>query len=124
MWAFGQFTFAPQLTVMKRILYILFFLSVTAYSFGSTPKSGNEDNAYRTFSGKVIDANTKEPLTGALVTIEGTSFTGYTDFDGNFFITNVPVGKYNITAHLVSYQSVALRSVDIAKSAGFTFKLH
>ena len=109
---------------MKRILFIFFFIAVAAAAFGSTPKSGNEDNAYRTFSGKVIDANTNEPLTGVLVTIEGTNFEGYTDFDGNFFITNVPNGKYNISANMVSYQGVSLRSVDIAKSSSFTFKLH
>jgi outer membrane receptor for ferrienterochelin and colicin len=51
-------------------------------------------------SGKVIDEK-GTPIPGANVVIEGTTFGAQTDFDGNYRITKVPPGSYNL---IVSYQ--------------------
>jgi outer membrane receptor for ferrienterochelin and colicin len=51
-------------------------------------------------TGKVID-QTETPIPGANVIVEGTTFGAQTDFDGNYRITKVPPGSYNL---IVSYQ--------------------
>ncbi len=51
-------------------------------------------------AGKVTDEK-GTPIPGANVIIEGTTFGAQTDFDGNYRITKVPPGSYNLT---VSYQ--------------------
>ncbi len=48
-------------------------------------------------SGAVEDAGTGEPLVGASVRVVGTSTATKTDEDGEYFIINVPVGKYDLT---------------------------
>lgn len=45
-------------------------------------------------SGTVTDVQTKEPLISANVMILGTSLGAATDVEGNFYILNVPAGKY------------------------------
>ncbi|AXG68871.1 TonB-dependent receptor SusC [Kordia sp. SMS9] len=51
-------------------------------------------------AGKVTDEK-GTPIPGANVIIDGTTYGAQTDFDGNYRITNVPPGSYNLT---VSYQ--------------------
>ncbi|MCI5081783.1 MAG: TonB-dependent receptor [Saprospiraceae bacterium] len=57
----------------------------------------------RTISGQVTDAETKEPLLGANVLVQGTTSGTITDFDGNFSL-EVPEGT---TALVVSYTGYA-----------------
>jgi len=54
-------------------------------------------------AGRVVDANTGEPLIGVNVVISGTSMGAATDIDGNYFIINIPPGIYEIKASLVGY---------------------
>ena len=54
-------------------------------------------------TGKVIDFNSGEALTGVEIKIEGTDIKTYTDFDGNFKIEEVKPGNYNIIASYISY---------------------
>ncbi|MBN2008398.1 carboxypeptidase-like regulatory domain-containing protein [candidate division KSB1 bacterium] len=73
-------------------------------------------------SGKIIDAETKEPLPGAniyiashwvkgkeipLEILKGTS----SDLKGNFFILNVAPGLYNVTARVIGYKTVTMTKV-------------
>ena len=63
---------------------------------------------------KLSDASTKEPLIGANIIIEGTNLGAATDFDGNYFIINIPPGTYNIKASLVGYSSVTFTNVKVS----------
>ena len=40
-------------------------------------------------SGIILDAETKEPLIGAIVTVLGTSMGAPTDIDGHFVVLNI-----------------------------------
>ncbi|MBN1153894.1 TonB-dependent receptor [candidate division KSB1 bacterium] len=62
-------------------------------------------------TGKVIDAETKEPLPGANVTIEGTFYGSATNVDGEYIILNVPPGNYTLRAQFIGYRSVIVREV-------------
>ncbi|MDH3269413.1 MAG: TonB-dependent receptor, partial [Ignavibacteria bacterium] len=65
-------------------------------------------------SGKIIDATSGEPLIGANVLIVGTTLGAATDFDGNYFIINIPPGKYEVKASLVGYNSVITQNVKVS----------
>ena len=53
-------------------------------------------------SGKVFDKISGEALTGVKVSIDGTEKTVYSDFDGNFEISNIKPGNHKITASYIS----------------------
>ncbi|MCU0326770.1 MAG: TonB-dependent receptor, partial [Spirosomaceae bacterium] len=55
--------------------------------------------------GSIKDRKTQEALIGVAVQIEGLQRGTQTDIDGNFKLTGVPVGSYNIKTSLVGYKS-------------------
>ena len=88
---------------IKRALYVG-ALIVFALSILSAQNSGK-------ISGLIKDSETGEPLIGVNVTIIGTSLGNPTDIDGNYFILNVPVGKYEVQASMVGYAKVTKTDV-------------
>lgn len=62
-------------------------------------------------TGKVLDAETGEDLIGVTVLIQGTSIGSATDFEGNFSISNVPVGKHSLVFSFISYNKKIVDSV-------------
>ena len=55
-------------------------------------------------TGKVVNSNTGEPLQGANILIEKTSFGGASDKNGLFSIRNLPVGNYTISVSVIGYK--------------------
>lgn len=76
-------------------------------------------NAQTTVSvfGKVLDANTKEPLIGATITIDGTNLGTTTDFEGAFELQGVVPASYNFTASYLGYKPLTKDNV-IIQSVG------
>jgi outer membrane receptor protein involved in Fe transport len=64
-------------------------------------------------AGKIIDSQTKEALIGANVIITGTTMGASTDIEGEYFILNVPPGRYDLKASSVGYTSVAVNGVNV-----------
>ena len=56
-------------------------------------------------SGKVLDASTGMALPGANVLLKGTSIGASTDLNGDYTITNIPVGSYTIRATYIGYRA-------------------
>jgi hypothetical protein len=56
-----------------------------------------------TLSGSAKDKLTQEPLIGATIQIESAQLGAATDVDGNFRISNITPGSYNITVSYVGY---------------------
>lgn len=69
-------------------------------------------------AGVVNSAETGKPLAAANVFIEGTQLGAATDLDGNYYILNIPAGRYTITVSSMGYQSVTIRNILI--TADFT----
>ncbi|HTY38705.1 MAG TPA: carboxypeptidase-like regulatory domain-containing protein, partial [Bacteroidota bacterium] len=63
--------------------------------------------------GKVFDKDTKEGLPGANVVIKGTSVGTATDLNGNYYITNVPPGKFTLQVSYIGYRP---KTADISVS--------
>jgi len=76
-------------------------------------------------SGKVTDAETGEPLLGANVVLEGTSFGAAADFNGDYYILNIPPGTYRLKASSVGYETVIYQdlTVSVNRTTSADFKL-
>jgi hypothetical protein len=72
-------------------------------------------------NGKIVDAQTKEPLIGANVVVVNTNLGAATNVNGEYFILNVPPGTYNIKVSYVGYSPRLITDVRIV--AGITFEL-
>lgn len=69
-------------------------------------------------AGRVVDAETGEPLPFVNVIVEGTVLGAATDEQGNYFILNVPPGTYTVVASMIGYRDAKVENVHV--SAGFT----
>lgn len=63
--------------------------------------------------GQILDIQSKEPMIGAAILIDGTSSGSTTDFDGNFEIHNVPAGVHNLTITSIGYADLKLEKVRV-----------
>ena len=78
--------------------------------------------AQGTIKGTVVDPKTKEPVPFANVVAkqDGKQIRGtQTDFDGNFTIKPLNVGKYDIEVSCVGYNKYVRQALDV-KASGFT----
>lgn len=61
--------------------------------------------------GVISDQETKSPLPGANIVIEGTMMGSATDLDGQFTMLNIPPGKYALKVSMMGYQDVRVENV-------------
>ena len=83
---------------MKRLQTIFFSLLVVASAFADI-----------NVKGKVIDADTSEPMIGVSILVKGTSTGTVTDFDGNFELA-VP-DKATLQLSYMGYKTIEVRAV-------------
>jgi hypothetical protein len=82
---------------MNRLIYlILSVILILANPLFSETING-------TITGKITSAATGEPLPGASIMVDGTPRGTSSNIDGNYKITNVPVGIHIIKAQLLGY---------------------
>lgn len=90
---------------MKNILAIIAVAVLTASTAFATNDKASAPVATTTLSGQVIDKLTGEALAGVKIIVDESATEVYTDFDGNFTITDITTGSHEIKADLISYQS-------------------
>jgi outer membrane receptor protein involved in Fe transport len=77
-------------------------------------------------TGVVIDAETREPLPGAVITVLGSAMGANTDVDGRYTIINVPVGTYSVQAKMMGYEPstfTGIKSImDLTTTLNFKMK--
>ena len=72
--------------------------------------SGQINQAVQTIRGHVCDVASGEPMIGVTITVENGITTGaVSDADGNFVISNVPVGRHSVRATYIGYEPVLLK---------------
>ena len=64
-------------------------------------------------AGVVTDAKTNEPLPGVNVLIKGTYYGAATDINGNYKITGISEGKYNIDVSLIGYKTYQFTGIEV-----------
>ncbi|MBU0560409.1 MAG: TonB-dependent receptor [Bacteroidetes bacterium] len=101
-----------KLITFSIFVFLLAFLSGTMFAQVGTGK----------LAGKIVDAETGEPLIGANVVIMNTSLGAAADLDGEYFILNITPGTYDIQLSFVGYGSKLIK--DIRVVAGITYELN
>lgn len=95
---------------MIKIFYILILI----LSFNS---------AYAiNFSGKVINKETKKPLFGATIKLEGTSKGAISDKNGEYDIRNLKSGKYRILVSYIGFELI-IKEIEVNEASKFDFEL-
>ncbi|MBD3385770.1 outer membrane beta-barrel protein [candidate division KSB1 bacterium] len=68
-------------------------------------------------NGKVVDAETGDPLPGVNIVVEGTNRGSATDLEGVYRIPNMPAGTYNLVATYIGYSQMKIEHVKVIPSA-------
>ena len=68
-------------------------------------------------SGKITDSD-GQPLPGANVLVQGTSFGAAADEEGDYFILNLAPGQNNVVVQVMGYKTTTVEGVSI--SSGHT----
>jgi hypothetical protein len=79
---------------LKNIIVLISFFASIAFPQESKGK----------ITGRVIDEATQQPLTGAVVTVDGTGKGAATDLNGNYEIDGLSFGNFKLTASLIGYK--------------------
>ncbi len=90
---------------MKNIFAILIVLVLTTSNAFATNDNTETPVATTTITGQVLDKITGEALAGVKIILDENDSEVYTDFDGNFTISEISTGTHSIKADLISYQS-------------------
>ncbi len=94
---YGKIKRRKIMTKISTILIILLFIIFASQQLFA---------AGGRIAGIVTDGVTKEPLSDANVFLEGTGIGTATNLDGEYIITNVPVGSYQLSVVYIGYKSV------------------
>lgn len=86
--------------ILSLIILFLFYVQVDAQQTGS-------------IAGNVSDAATGEPLPGVNIILKGTYHGAATDINGNFRITNISIGQYNVDVSLIGYKTFQFTGIEI-----------
>lgn len=86
-------------------------LAVVVHSFSLPVKAQSDDLG--TITGKVVDAESGEPVIGANVAITGTTKGAATDLDGNYAIRNVEPGNHSLTVTYISYAKQTVTGITV-----------
>jgi hypothetical protein len=90
---------------MNRMITVLFFFLILP-SIALAGTAGK-------IKGKVTDLQTSEPLIGANVLVVGTSFGSATDVNGDYVISNLDAGVYEVRASYVGYQTITISNIRV-----------
>ena len=85
-----------------RFAFLLAMLAIAAPA-GAQQATGK-------IEGRVVDAETGQPIAGAQVIVVGTRLGNVTNEDGYYFINNVPAEVYDLRAQFLGYQTVTVVS--------------
>ena len=90
--------------ISTRII-ILLLLFITDFAFSQT--------VTQTVKGKVFDSETQTPLIGATVVVLDIYplLGATTDLDGNYKISNVPIGRYNVKISYIGYEPTIVAEI-------------
>jgi outer membrane receptor protein involved in Fe transport len=94
-----------QKRLHRILLFLLLAVLVTPGAWAGTVGK---------ISGTITNEANGQPLTGANVTIVGTTMGASADAAGKFAILNVPAGTYSVQATLVGYKPILMQNITVA----------
>lgn len=96
-----------------RIKTILFLAFACQILYGQTGQ----------ISGKILDSKFAEAVIGATVRLDGGAKGCVADFDGNWSLTQVPVGKHKITISFIGYATKEINEIEVKNGATTTLDI-
>lgn len=93
---------------LKILVWLISISSIFVLEYDALAQTTGKIN------GHVEDAKTGEPLAGVNIIIEGTNMGAAADVNGDFFILNIPPGKYTLRAQMIGYEVVRVADVIVS----------
>ena len=97
------------MSIRRLATSIFAVVAVLALAIPAAAQSG-------TIVGTVTDASTQRPISGAQITIQGTTQGTITNEDGRFTLTNLPAGTHTVRVQIIGYER-ASETVELAEGA-------
>jgi hypothetical protein len=97
--------------LLKKLLYIFLFLSLSAVSFAGN--SDKEKMTLKTVAGKITDV-TGESIAGAKIIINETGETFFADLEGNFKLSLKTDKVYSISINTIGFTSLEVKSNNLS----------
>jgi len=104
----------------QRYLYNFIFVLILILTTQSLTAQTNSNGK---IAGKLVDAETGEPLIGANVYLENTAIGASTDLDGYYFIPSVPEGNYELVVMMIQYSETRIKNVKVENGKTVTLDL-
>lgn len=111
--------FAVRWTLPVLLLLSAMTVAASAAPAAGASHSGSAVARQGVVTGRVTDATTLAPLSGAQVVVEGTDRGTLTDADGRFQIPGVPAGTHSVAASMIGY-SRQQQSVEVTSGGSAT----
>ncbi len=95
-----------------KLNYLVLLLFSFSLAFGQTGK----------IKGKITESGTNEPLIGANIIIAGSSLGAASNVNGEYSITNVEAGVYEVKASFIGFQSKTISNLRV--NSGLTLEVN
>jgi len=89
------------LRTVSRLLFAALLLSAIGQN-----ALGEDTSPRGAIRGTILDAESRQPLPGSIVTLYGTKLGAVSDMDGQFGISDVPVGSYTVIFSYLGYSKL------------------
>jgi len=104
----------------KSILIFATFVLLSVSAFANTEKDSEQNVETVQLTGSVVDDKNKEALAGATIYVDGKKY--YSNLDGDFSISDIKPGKYQIKVEFISYKPVVVE-IDVNKNEKISINL-
>ncbi len=106
--------------ITERIQHIFFLL------FICLPISSVLAQTTGKISGKISDSINGTALIGTTIIIENSNFGATSDYNGEYYILNIPPGIYTLKASMIGYETIILKDlvVSVNRTTTANFKLN
>ncbi|MBN1349584.1 TonB-dependent receptor [candidate division KSB1 bacterium] len=103
--------------ILARLICFIVFIGYVSDCYAQHKPKGS-------LSGKVQNAQTREPLPGANIILLNTMMGTSSDLKGDFYLQNIPVGTYVVRATMMGYKSQTIEiAITADKTAVIKFEL-
>ncbi|MEJ2543621.1 MAG: carboxypeptidase-like regulatory domain-containing protein, partial [Calditrichaceae bacterium] len=92
-----------KVSIITKIFLRFIFPTVLLFSFTMVYAQGSGRVA-----GLILDKVSGDPLPGANLMLEGTSLGASTDLNGEYLISKVPPGSYNLVVKYIGYKELSI----------------
>jgi hypothetical protein len=92
------------------VLGFVFLLSLGANGGGCSNPNAVGVQQFGTIVGRILDATNNRPVANVLVSV-GSLYTAYSDPNGAFTLSNIPIGHQVVTARMQGYEDNSLTVV-------------